>query len=159
VNYWRSTEREAGNYVKLRCMDTKVDLSAASGEALLDIIDQQQAVIDQLQRRIEVLEGKAKPGGPTGMPGNKPKSGRRPEEEKGSRKPRSQGLARHRMTPTHRVEHVLETCPDCGTGQAGGWVQRSREVREVREVIDIPLVPVQAFAPSNGTSRQYTSCT
>ena len=41
------------------------------------------------------------------------------------------------MTPTHRVEHVLETCPDCGTGLAGGWVQRSREV------IDIPLVPVQ----------------
>jgi hypothetical protein len=45
-------------------MDTKVDLSAASGEALLDIIDQQQAVIDQLQRRIEVLEGKAKPADP-----------------------------------------------------------------------------------------------
>ena len=27
---------------------------------------------------------------------------------------------------THRVEHVLESCPRCGTGLAGGWVQRAR---------------------------------
>ena len=41
------------------------------------------------------------------------------------------------MTPTHRVEHVVESCPECGTGLAGGWVQRTREV------IDIPVVPAQ----------------
>ena len=41
------------------------------------------------------------------------------------------------MAPTHRVEHVLESCPQCGTGLAGGWVQRTREV------IDLPLVPAQ----------------
>ena len=31
----------------------------------------------------------------------------------------------------------MESCPDCGTGLAGGWVQRTREV------IDLPVVPVQ----------------
>ena len=41
------------------------------------------------------------------------------------------------MTPTHRVEHVVENCPDCGTHLTGGWVQRTREV------IELPVVPVQ----------------
>ena len=96
-----------------------------------------------MQRRIETLEGEAKPGGPKGMPGIKPKSGRQqtPREkgprEKGPRKPRPHGFARLRMTPTHRVEHALESCPECGTGLAGGWGQRTREI------IDLPLVPVQ----------------
>ena len=112
------------------------------------VIARQQAVIDQLQRRIETLEGEAKPGGPKGMPGIKPKSGRQqtprekgPREKgprkKGPRKPRPHGFARLRMTPTHRVEHALESCPECGTGLAGGWGQRTREI------IDLPLVPVQ----------------
>jgi len=35
------------------------------------------------------------------------------------------------MAPTHRVEHALEVCPDCGTHLVGGWVQRTREVIEV----------------------------
>ena len=42
------------------------------------------------------------------------------------------------MTPTRRVEHALDSCPECGTGLAGGWAQRTREV------IDIPAVPAQA---------------
>ena len=41
------------------------------------------------------------------------------------------------MTPTHRVEHVMENCPDCGAHRSGGWVQRTREV------IELPVVPVQ----------------
>ena len=122
-------------------MDTGLDLTTAPREALLAVIARQQAVIDQLQRRIETLEGEAKPGGPKGMPGIKPKSGRQqtprekgprekgprekgPREkgprEKGPRKPRPHGFARLRMTPTHRVEHALESCPECGTGLAGG---------------------------------------
>ena len=44
-------------------MDTGLDLTAASREALLAVITQRQAVITELQRRLEVLEGKAKPGG------------------------------------------------------------------------------------------------
>ena len=124
-------------------MDTGLDLTTAPREALLAVIARQQAVIDQLQRRIETLEGEAKPGGSKGMPGIKPKSGRQqtPREkgprEKGPRKPRPHGFARLRMTPTHRVEHALESCPECGTGLAGGWGQRTREI------IDLPLVPVQ----------------
>ena len=41
------------------------------------------------------------------------------------------------MTPTHRVEHVVENCPDCGTHRTGGCVQRTWEV------IELPVVPVQ----------------
>jgi hypothetical protein len=41
------------------------------------------------------------------------------------------------MAPTHRVEHALEVCSDCGTHLTGGWVQRTREV------IELPVVPVQ----------------
>ena len=98
-------------------MDTGHDLTTAPREALLAVIARQQAVIDQLQRRIEILEGEAKPGGPKGMPGIKPKSGRQqtprekgprekgprekgPREkgprEKGPRKPRPHGFARLR---------------------------------------------------------------
>ena len=132
-------------------MDTGLDLTTASREALLAliaqqqavitqqqaVIAQQQAVITQLRRRLEVLEGKAKPGGSPRMPGIKPKSGQGPARDKRPRKPRPHGFARQRMAPTHRVEHVLESCPQCGTGLAGGWVQRTREV------IDLPLVPAQ----------------
>ena len=35
------------------------------------------------------------------------------------------------------MEHVVESCPDCGTHLTGGWVQRTREV------IELPVVPVQ----------------
>ena len=132
-------------------MDTGLDLTTASREALLAFIArqqasilelqgtvaEQQAVIIKLQRRIESLEGKAKPGGPPRMPGIKPKSGQGRPEDKGPRKPRPHGFARQRMTPTNRVEHVLESCSECGSGLAGGWVQRTREV------IDIPVVPFQ----------------
>ena len=100
-------------------MDADIDLSAMPREDLLALIAQlqavvqeQQTVIAQLQRRIEALEGKAKPGGPKGMPGIKPKSGRQQTpREKGPRKPRPHGFARQRTTPTHRVEHVLDACP------------------------------------------------
>ena len=89
-------------------METSLDLNAAPREVLLSVISQQQNTIAQLQRRIETLEGKAKPGGPWGMPGVKPKSGQRSSREKGlekgPRKPRPHGFARQRMTPTHRVE-------------------------------------------------------
>ena len=118
-------------------MDTGLDLTSAPREALLAIIARQQAVIDQLQRRIEALEGKAKPGGPRGMPGIKPHRDQQSVKEKQPRKPRFKGFARQRAIPTHWVEHVLESCPECGTGLAGGWGQRTREV------IDLPLVPVQ----------------
>ena len=125
-------------------METGIDLKTAGRDTLVSIIvrqqgviREQQSVVAQLQRRIESLEGKAKPGGPRGMPGLKPKAGRKPAQPKKPRKPRRQGFARTRMTPTQRVEHALDSCPECGTGLAGGWVQRTREV------IELPQVPVQ----------------
>ena len=125
-------------------MDTEIDLTTASRDVLIAIIAQlqatvleQQRVIERLQRRVAELEGQAKPGDPPRMPGLKSSSGRPPPAQQQPRKQRRHGFARRRMTPTHRVEHVVESCPDCGTHLTGGWVQRTREV------IELPVVPVQ----------------
>ena len=125
-------------------MDTEVDLTTADHGVLIAIIAQlqatvleQQRVIERLQRRIAELEGQAKPGDPLRMPGLKAKSARKPPAQQGPRKQRRHGFARPRMTPTHRVEHVVERCPDCGAHLSGGWTQRTREV------IELPVVPVQ----------------
>ena len=40
------------------------------------------------------------------------------------------------MTPTQRVEHVLEQCAHCGTQAVRRWTRRTREV------IDLPQAPV-----------------
>ena len=133
-------------------MDMSLDLTAFPREVLLATIAQQQAailelqttvttqqaVIAKLQQRIETLEGKAQPGGPRGMPGLKPKADRKPAHPRGPKRPRRHGFSRQRMTPTRRVEHALDSCPECGAGLAGGWAQRTREV------IDIPAVAAQA---------------
>ena len=71
------------------------------------------------------------------MPGIKPQTGQQTPREKQTRKPRPHGFARQRMTPTQRVAHAVESCPDCGTRLSGGWTHRTREV------IDLPVVPVQ----------------
>ena len=70
------------------------------------------------------------------MPGLKAKSGRKPPAQQGPRKQRRHGFARRRMTPTRRVEHAMDHCPDCETQLSGGWTHRTREV------IDLPQVPV-----------------
>ena len=107
-------------------MDTEVDLTTVDRAVLIAIIAELQAVIERLQRRIAELEGQAKPGDPLRMPGLKAKSARKPPAQPGPRKQRRHGFARPRMTPTHRVEHVMENCPDCGAHLIGGWVQRIR---------------------------------
>ena len=119
-------------------------LSAADRDVLIAIIAQlqatvleQQRVIERLERRIAELEGQAKPGGPPRMPGLKAKSGRQPPVKQLPHKQRRHGFARRRMTPTQRVEHVMENCPDCGTHLTGGWTQRTREV------IELPVAPAQ----------------
>ena len=125
-------------------MDTESDLTTADRDFLIAIIAQlqatvleQQRVIVRLERRVAELEGQAKPDGPPRMPGLKAKSGRQPPAQQQPRKQRRHGFARPRLTPTHRVEHVVESCPDCRTHLTGGWVQRTLEV------IELPVVPVQ----------------
>ena len=125
-------------------MDTEIDLKTADRDALIAsivrqqaIIVRQQAIIERLEKRIGQFEGPAKPSGSGRMPGLQPKAERKPAQPKGPRQRRPHGFARTRMTPTQRVEHALEQCPDCGTQLAGGWTQRTREV------IDLPQVPVQ----------------
>ena len=118
-------------------MDGEIDLRTADRDVLIGIVIRQHAIIDQLEKRVAQLEGRAKSGGSGRMPGLKPKGDRKPSQSKKPRKCRRHGFARARMTPDQRVEHALEQCPDCGTGLAGGWVHRTREV------IDLPQVPVQ----------------
>ncbi len=117
-------------------MDSRLDLTTASREALLVTIVEQQATIAHLQQRVSALEARLNTGGSPGMPGNKPPSTRR-APRKAVRKGRPHGFARMRMAPTERVEHALEVCPECGASLCGGWVQRTREV------IEVPVAPVQ----------------
>ena len=126
-------------------MDKELDLATASRETLLALIaelqatiTQQKATIAQLQGRTAALEARLNSRGTPGMPGNKPSSRPGPPQKEG-RKRRTHGFARVRMTPTQRVEHAVEVCPDCGTHLAGGWVQRTREV------IEIPVAPVEVM--------------
>ena len=100
-------------------METEVDRSTADRAALIAIVVRLQATVLELQRRIAELEGPAQPGGPPRIPGLKPKANRKPSQPKPPRKPRRHGFARARMTPTHRVERVMENCPDCGTHRSG----------------------------------------
>ena len=121
-------------------MEAEVDLQNASRETLLSAIATQRTVIAELRRRVESLEAQlSSRGGTTGMPGNRPSVKRRQPERKGRRKRRLHGFARRRMEPTQRVIHAPESCPECGTGLSGGWVQRTREV------IDLPVVPAEVI--------------
>ena len=116
-------------------MPTEIDLTTFDRDALLGIIAQQrdllirqQAIIESLEKRVAQLEGRAKSGGNRQMPGLKPQADRKPAQPKQPRKRRPHGFARVRTMPTQRVEHVVEQCPDCGTGLSGGWTHRTREV-------------------------------
>ena len=124
-------------YVNIRGMDAQTDLRTADREVLIDIIIRQQAIIESLEKRIAQLEGRAKAKGSGRMPGLKPKADGKPAPSRKPRKGRSHGFARVRMSPTRRVEHAVERCPDCATRLSGGWTHRTREV------IDLPQVPVE----------------
>ena len=131
-------------------MDTEVDLTTVDRAVLIAIIAELQAVIERLQRRIAELEGQAKPGGPPRMPGLKAKSARKPPAQQQPRKQRRHGFARPRMTPTHRVEHVVERCPDCGAHLSGGWIQRTREVSRVNYICRLASISFAGSPPWPG---------
>ena len=118
-------------------MDGEIDLTTADRDVLIGIIVRQQALIESLEKRVALLEGRVRSDGSRRMPGLKPKAERKPAQPKKPRKPQPHGFARTRMTPTQQVEHVVDQCPDCGTQLSSGWAQRTREV------IDLPQVPVE----------------
>ena len=133
---------KTGTDLKSASRETPV---SSTGQALLAVIGEQQTVIAEqqtviaeLRRRIDEMETRLSTRRPSaGMPGNKPSAKPRQPETKGPRKRRLHGFARRRAEPTRRVIHAPESCPECGTGLSGGWVQRTREV------IDIPIVPAE----------------
>ena len=121
-------------------METEVALENASREELLLAIAAQRTVIADLRRRVERLEAQLRTRGPSaGMPGIKPSAKRGQPKPNRPRKRRPHGFARRRMEPTQRVVHVAESCPECGTGLSGGWVQRTREV------IELPVAPAEVI--------------
>ena len=76
---------------------SEVDLSKASRDELAGIIVRQQALINQLERRMGELEGRLRPGGPRRIPGNKPGARPGPREKKAARKPCPHGFTRERV--------------------------------------------------------------
>jgi transposase len=88
-----------------------------------------EATLKRLEARIIELERRGEKGGPRGMPGLKPTV--RASDPPEPRKPRAQGFARSRATPTETVDHAVDRCPDCGTTLGGGSIKRTREVLEI----------------------------
>ena len=106
-------------------MDGEIDLRTADRDVLVGIIIRQQAIIEQLEKRIAQSEGQAKSRGSGRMLGLKSKTDRKSGQPKKPRKRRPQGFARVKAAPTQRVEHTGVGCS------------------VPREVIDLPQVPAQ----------------
>ena len=132
-------------------METGIDLRTADRDTLIALIIRQQAIIESLEKRVAQLEGRVKSKGSARMPGLKPKADGKTDQPQKPRKRRPHGFARTRMTPTQRVEHVVEQCPDCGTQLSGG------STHHTREVIDLPQVPV-AVTEHAYIARTCPSC-
>ena len=115
-------------------MNLPVDLAAASREELIEVVGQLLSYIGTLEARIAELEGQAKPPTDSMKPGLKQGTppawvkANRPARAKKERRKRTHGFARRREEPTHRVEYVTASCPDCQVPLQGGMVRRRRQV-------------------------------
>lgn len=102
------------------------NLSTASREELIAIIEELMARVEELEEEVRRLRGGK--GGGTAM-AVKP---RRPERENKERKRREQAFVRRREEKPDEVRrHVVESCPDCGRKLHGGWAHARRQVIEV----------------------------
>lgn len=118
--------------------DQLIDLALKQHET----IARQEQVIQQLTGRVEALENeleklRSQTGGGSAPEWVKPNRKERREQERSERKKRKKSFVRRRETPTKKIEHAVENCPDCGRSLSGGWLHR------VRQVIDIPQTPVE----------------
>jgi transposase len=119
----------------------RMDLLTLSHTELIALVEQQQALIAELQatvttqaatiarleQRLRTLEGGDGPA--RGMPGHKRQQPDQPPPR--PRRKRALQFTRVRGTPTAHVTHAATHCPDCGTALGGGSVKRTREVIEV----------------------------
>lgn len=143
------------------CNNSSMEVTTASGEELIALIEQQartikqqQAMIEQLQVRVAELE--TAPGKVRGMAGNKlePKREIRAERE---RTKREHNFTRKRSPqPDEQVRHAFNVCPGCGTRLTGGSVKRTREVIEIRPTAAVvtDYVYVERCCPI--CERRYT---
>jgi hypothetical protein len=92
-----------------------------------------------LETEVEMLRSLLSGGGKgsSAAPFIKPNREQRREAERADRKKRKKSFGRRRDIPTERVEHVVETCPDCGRRLQGGWVHSTRQT------IEIPETPIR----------------
>lgn len=112
-----------------------MEMMTGSHDELIELVEQQQAIIAdlratiiRLEQRIPDLEGGV--ASPRRMPGHKPTS----TAVKGDRPPRAKrrvNLARRRASAAVRVPHALTVCPHSGAPLAGGSITRTREVIEL----------------------------
>jgi hypothetical protein len=120
-------ERLTPSHAELMALNEQQQLLIA---ALQATVAAQAVTIQRLEQRIRDLEGGSSP--PHGMPGHKQEQPPTPQDR--SRRRRPTGAARRRSTPSARVTHAVEHCPDCGLALAGGSVKRTREVIEITPV-------------------------
>jgi transposase len=110
-------------------------------EELVERVETQQQEIDALRAEVEMLRSMLTGGGSgsNAAPFVKPNRQQRREAERQVRKKRSQSFSRRRDIPTEKVEHAVDSCPDCGRKLVGGWVHSRRQV------IEIPETPVRVI--------------
>ena len=123
---------DLGCLFQVGVMEHEIDSPPPTG--MFCIIVRQQAIIENLEKRIAQLEGRAKSRVSGRMPGLKSKSERKPD------RPRSHASLDPTALPgpARRLPSELWwNSVDCGTQLSGGWTQRTREV------IDLPQVPVE----------------
>ena len=117
-------------------MERPVDLAALSREELIELVGRLLGLVSALEARITELEGQRKP--PTGaVQESKPPAwvkANRATHPKKERKKRTQGFARRREEPTHRVEHATASCPGCRIPLQGGRVRGRRQVMSIPRV-------------------------
>jgi len=111
------------------------DLLSASREELIQLIHQLMAEIELLQAQVAELQAQLAAKGP-GTPPPFVKPNRKKPPAKKARKPRAQGYARPKDTPTQQVFHAYELCPHC-QGPLG-----KPSVAYTRQIIDLPHMPV-----------------
>lgn len=113
----------------------ETDLEGLCRAELVAVILAQNKVNVALEKRISDLEKQLGLNGPeppsVGFKRNKAK------RERKKRKPRASNFSRRRETPTHVVNHVPDTCPDCGRRLEGGCPDKRRQI------IDIEPNPVK----------------